>query len=342
MEGLFDTYWRWLGLPLSRMKGRLFDPLPFSVVEVSVWAAFSVLLLGGLLALRRGPGRFRRPRFLLLTGLAFLLLLAANQGAFPFALAPTAWRKPLAQSLAPPRLPEEKFQALARERVNRLHRDFEPSWYARLEEREMLVLCDRELDRLLQALRLPPGRTVAAVKPMGPLTTLLGLTYGGPAFHDPLFAEAALVPTEDMPSTRSWRLLAVCHEAAHAKGFTREMDAEILTQGALEGSADRRLRTLAALHFLRKTGLPFPLPEFLREEARAKAAERRELEKKQRALAFLKKGARRLGLQNSDGKYGTRKKGERWREDHPFFATVAALGSSSPLPPARGRGKATP
>ena len=188
----------------------------------------------------------------------------------------------------------------------------------------MLVGCDRGLDRLLAGLRMTPGRTVRKVKPMGPLTSLLGLSYGGPAFHDPFYGELAMVSERDHPAPRYWRLMGVCHEAAHAKGFTREMDAEILTQLVLSSSADPRYVLLGDIMFLRKSGEQVHLPEGLRREILASRDSLEAAEKRQRGVRFLKSLAKRLGFQNSGSKYGTRDRSESWNPEHPFFSTVAA------------------
>ena len=48
-------------------------------------------------------------------------------------------------------------------------------------------------------------------------------------------------------------------------------------------------------------------------------------EKRQPAVRFFRSLSRKLGFQNSGGKYGSREGAEAWDPRHPFFATVAAL-----------------
>lgn len=163
------------------------------------------------------------------------------------------------------------------------------------------------------------------MKPMGPLTTILGLSYGGPAFHDPFYGELAMVRPEDHPAPRYWRLIGVCHETAHSKGFTREMDAEILTQLALQGSGDARYRMLGDIMWLRKSGERVHYPDSLKREMRASWDSLERVEKRQPCVRFLRSLTRKLGFQNSGGKYGSRESAETWDPQHPFFATVAAL-----------------
>lgn len=134
-----------------------------------------------------------------------------------------------------------------------------------------------------------------------------------------------MVAQRDHPSPRYWRLIGICHEAAHAKGFTREMDAEILTQLALSGSGDPRYRMLGDIMFLRKSGERIHYPEYLRREIRSTWDSLRAVEARQPAVRFLRKTATRLGLQNSGGKYGSRDGSEHWNPAHPFYATIAGL-----------------
>lgn len=328
MAALFPIYWRWLGLPLSRAKGEVVDRLPFSLVETTIWIGVA---FASMLALAALTGRWRALRsrpslFALLTaGPAILICMALGQGAFPLSLAPTAWRLPLARAFPSPPLPYADFKRELAAREERLLRTFSPDYYLSFSEAEILSGCDRLLDGELAALRLPGGRQVRRLKGMGPLTTLLGLSYGGPAFHDPFFGELAMVSPADHPAPRYWRLIGACHEAAHAKGFTREMDAEILTQLALESSTDPRYRMLGDIMFLRKSGERVHYPEWLRGEMRMMWDSLARVERRQPAVRFLRSASRKLGFQNTGGKYGSRTGSEAWNPDHPFYATITRL-----------------
>ncbi len=293
-----------------------------------IWIGAACLLI---LVAAAALGRWKNirssgaPFFLLLAGPILLLLMALGQGAFPLSLAPSAWRLPLAQAFTGPPLPYQEFRRSLERRENRLMQTFSPAYYESLGEEEILFGCDRALDTVLADLGLAPGRRVTKMKPMGPLTTLLGLSYGGPAFHDPFFGEMAMVRPQVHPAPRYWRLIGICHETAHAKGFTREMDAEILTQLALSGSADPRYRMLGDIMFLRKSGERVHYPEYLRREIRSSWDSLQAVEARQPAVRFLKKAAVKLGFQNSNGKYGSREGSEHWDPAHPFYATIAGL-----------------
>jgi hypothetical protein len=325
---LFDIYWRAVGLPLSRFKGSITDAVPFSVVEVSLWigAAATALLLLSFLRPGGVIGGIRVRRTALLAGPVFLIALGLGQGAFPGSLAPTAWRTPLSVRLGADSLGENSFRAwvAARDTAMREELGKPEGWanFSGLTENEVLEACDSSLDTVLAALELPAGRTVRTFKNMGPWTATLGLSYGGPAFHDPFFGEIAIIRDRDMPAPHYWRLIAACHEAAHAKGFTREMDAEILTQLALLRLESPRFRTLADIHFLRKTGINVAWPDSLLAESARIRERRAAVETHQPVVRLLKKWAKRLGLQNDGARYGVRKAAEAWNPRHPFFATV--------------------
>ncbi len=327
---LFDLYWRFLGLPLSRAKGLITDAIPISLVELALWVGTAATLLFALSWIpRMRPMLMRHRRITLCAGPFFLVALGLGQGAFPGSLAPSAWRTPLTQRLGSDSLAEPTFRDWVSAREASLHAALQSPggaahWNAfqALTEQQALRTCDTSLDAVLADLRLPAGRAVRAYKNMGPWTATLGLAYGGPAFHDPFFGEIAIVRDRDMPAPHFWRLIAACHEAAHAKGFTREMDAEILTQLALLRLADPRFATLADIHFLIKTGTKITWPDSLVAESKRVRALREKTEAGQPVVRRLRTLARQLGLQNSGKKYGARTANDKWNPHHPFFATV--------------------
>ncbi len=301
------------------------DRVSFSLVESLVWVGILCSIWMGLILFWRGKFWFRHHRsffLVLLSGPILLILMGLGQGAFPLSMAPTAWRSPLSiyRNAAPLSYPN--FQLRLRAHETDLLLNFTPSLYQSLTEKEIGVGCNYALDTVLSLMGLPPGRTVRNMKTMGPLTTLLGLSYGGPAFHDPFLGELAMVKESDHPSPKYWRLMAVCHEEAHAKGFTREMDAEILTQVALSQSKDIRYRLLGDIMYLRKSGERIHFPEYLRAEIRQSRDSLERVESRQKVVSLLRKISTKLGFQNSGGKYGSRDGSETWDPQHPFYTTV--------------------
>lgn len=266
-------------------------------------------------------------RISFLLGPVFLIALGLGQGAFPLSLAPTAWRTPLAKNFVIDTLGEVDFKFWVAERASSLGRNFDWKRYNSLTELEALSVCDRALDATLSRLGMPPGRRVHAFKDMGPITSAFGLIYGGPAFHDPFFGELAIIKNPAYPTSRNWRLSAACHEAAHAKGFTREMDAEILTQLALlfAGEKDSRFRILADIHFLRKSGMEIHWPDSLSAEGRRAREAREKTQADQQVVSFIRHWVEKANLHNKSGKYGDRAKAEPWNPRHPFFAVIRQL-----------------
>lgn len=321
---MFEFYWTWLGLPLSRLKGAVVDAIPFSVVEATLYLGIAVSILAVTLWLpwKHGLPRWRKAALLGPIGLA---ALGMGQGAFPLSLAPTAWRSPLAQTIPHDTLALDRQDSILQARFNRLWRETSAAGYHSLTEAEVVMGCNRLLDSVLARLGMPPGRQVKTLKTMGPMTTAIGLIYGGPAFHDPLFGEMAVVKAEDMPTSRYWRMHAACHETAHAKGFTREMDAEILTQAALSLSDDPRYQMLGDILYLSKSGQPWPYPHVIREDMRAARIRRKQVEADQPVITRLRKWAEFMQLRNSPAKYGDRKPGEAWNSRHPFYATLTGI-----------------
>ncbi len=331
---LFAIYWTFLGYPLSCLKGSLVDKAPFSMVELGIWLGLASTLFWLALWLifrkqKQHPLKSIR-NFCFYCGPLFLFILSLGQGAFPLCMAPTAWRAPLAKVLKGKPLVYDRFLAQKNQHEKHLNENFSPSFYESLSEEEMLFRCNNALDSLLLKLDLMPGRKVKRIKTMGPFTTTLGLAYGGPAFHDPFFGEIAMVSNAQHPEPHYWRLIGICHEMTHAKGFTREMDAEILTQLALTLSQDTRLNLLGDIMYLRKTGEAVDIPGYLSQELKLTRQHLQQVESQQRTVLFLRKMGEKFKLQNSGGKYGYRKHGETWNDSHPFFSIVESVMQSHP------------
>jgi hypothetical protein len=248
--------------------------------------------------------------------------MSSNQGALPWSPVPTFLRQSLASTWQAQELPEPEFKQMVNMVEQKLNDEFAWESYQSLEIPQVLEDCNGKLDSLLQALNLNRGRSVQRIKNMTGLTRLLGLSYGGPAFHDPLTGEVAWVSEEDNPAPRHWRFHAVCHELVHAKGFTREMDAETLTQLVLLTHHHPGLRITGYIHFLKKTGEDFTLPRGLETERKQKAGERKQVRAGQPLVRLLTRINKKFSIQNDPKKYGYRKKDEPWNPNHPFFSTV--------------------
>jgi hypothetical protein len=345
MSSLFYLYWNTIGLLLSRIKGYLVDSIAFSITEILVWTGLFFLLilvirLFGFPAYRYSiPGRLRvficrvPLMLLIIPGPFLLLLLASGQGVMGWCPAPTFLRTSLARTWNVQPLSEQEYRQLIIMFETKLNHEFSAKAYSSKTDEEVLHACNASLDTLLEALDLNRGRTVRRIKNMTGLTRLLGLSYGGPAMHDFLSGEAAIVSDEDNPVPRYWRHHAICHETAHAKGFSREMDAEILTLLALLISGDTTLQVAGYISFLQKTGEDFLWPEALKEERKRKKEKRKEMRQRQPLVRILTRVNRKLHIQNDPEKYGYRKKDQPWNPRHPYFSTVIHLLKANTIRP---------
>ena len=305
------------------------DSIPFSLVEWTLWmGGVATLLWIVTLFIKKEKNALRLfAKLFFWFGPVTLFALGLGQGAFPFSLAPSAWRTPLATKLGTDSLLEFDFRSWTEEKEIRLNNHFNWRRYYSLSPIQTLSVCDHSLDTVLAQNGLLPGRSVRNFKDMGPLCSALGMIYGGPAFHDPFYGEIGIIKASIYPTSLHWRNIAVCHETAHAKGFTREIDAEILTQMALQqaGKTDDRFLFLADIHFLEKTGISTRWPKALSEELQRVQVLRKEVQNRQPIINRLRHWAVILHLRNSPKKYGDRESQERWNPRHPFFSLIHRL-----------------
>ena len=192
------------------------------------------------------------------------------------------------------------------------------------QENFILTECNKSADWVLKRLGEPAGRELRQVKNLGPLSTFLALAYGGPAFHDPLTSEAGLVSYSNYPTTRAWRIIALCHETLHAKGFTREIDTEILTFFVLKYSTAPVLKNLAALVFLDHHTQNFESPHFYDAEKKATKKLRAAVFQGRPVLSTFRKVLTRLSASNRPERYGHYLQ-KKHNPRHPYFASIYGL-----------------
>ncbi len=330
MESFFNAYWMFLGNPLSHLKGFFVEIIPFSVVEPLVWLGIICCWIAFWETRRffKTSKINRKGKLLLwwLLGPFLLFLLASGQKAIPGSPAPTALRPALWNLVKRPTLEKADLEAKIKIWEDNLAALFDSSSYASLPLEKIMGDCNQLMDSTLIKMGYPSGREVKKIKNMWGITRIMGLSYGGPAFHDPLTGEIAWVSQKEYPTPKSWRIKAACHEMAHAKGFTREMDAEILTALAFLSSSQSLYHSLGYLMLLVKSGEKFELPQYLKREVVNMAEQRKKVREKQwlvRTLTFINK---KIGLQNSGEKYGEVDKHKKWNPQHPFFSSVIAYG----------------
>lgn len=313
-----EIYWQSLGLKMSVLQGMWVDSLSFSLVEIWVDALLGLLVMSFVPGLLKYPWRFRLVLIFLFT------LWAGGQGVWsPFYPVPSAHREKVSH-----RLPHDSVKpTVLNHWVQNMEADLMRAQFAKAYEfkndAEILRDANLNLDQVIEQWHYAPGRQVAGVKSMQGLTQVLGRIYGGPAYHDPWTAEIALDNSADYPLPKYWRIHAIFHEVAHAKGFTREMDAEILCFLALMKSRDSVYRGVAELAFLAKLPLDtIILPHFWEKERLVQRAVRKQYLQDHLVFGWIKTQMENWGLVNSGTKYGSVLSLDSIPVDHPFFAPI--------------------
>ena len=336
MNSIFNLYWKIFGATLSGVKGSIADFAPISLVEILVWIGFFACLITlNNLRIRIGIWRGKIPSEIgseklsslvfFLLGPFLLFLLMSGQRVIPFSPAPTSLRPSLYKTFGAPLLFEPEWDSLIILNNEKLSNSFPVEAYRQINYQNLFSDCNNMLDSVILKLGLPKGRRVSNIKQMMGITRILGTAYGGPAYHDPLTSEVAWISQKEFPTTTYWRIQAACHEIAHAKGFTREMDAEILTYLALSSSKDPLYQSMGTLLWLQKSGSQFDWPGYLERERQLKHNLRKKVQLKQPLVRLAIWINEKLGFKNTPAKYGSRSPGQSWNPGHPFFSTVHHL-----------------
>ncbi|MBF0196071.1 MAG: hypothetical protein HQL32_00055 [Planctomycetes bacterium] len=248
--------------------------------------------------------------------------MVSSQGVTPVDLVPSAYRLRPSVALKGPSVESDKLQVFLAEQEKQLHDSFSAEAYHNLPEWPNLAQLELAIGAALKHLSYPKGREVRRVKKLWGLTRLMGLAYGGPAYHDVISAEVVVASHEDLPSSKFWKWTCVAHEVVHAQGFTREMDTEIITWLAFYLSTDPMKQNFARMMLLQKSGQEFQWPAELLGEFKRVREERKKVQAEQWLVSFFRTLGESSGVQNSGAKYGTVSKGKKIPEDHEFFRSV--------------------
>jgi hypothetical protein len=258
---------------------------------------------------------------MVLVGCFTLLIQAGSQGILPFDLVPTAYRDLPVDRLESSEVEAKSFEAWFRQAEQSMA-SFPAEVYQQAPLYPPLTLVTEALHSVLEDLDYPTGREVKAIKDMEGLTLLMGLAYGGPAFHDVVSGEVALASAKDLPSSKAWRWWTVVHELTHAQGFTREMDAEVLTFLTLRALDHPLGKPLATWMALSKTQRPFSWPEVMKTEWKDVQQKREALH--QPWVQGLKRLLQGAQVQNSGEKYGDLASKQVPPPTHEYFRVVLA------------------
>lgn len=317
MTSMIEVYWNYLGRYLGHYIGKYIDLLPFAVSEMllqlSLW--FCVLICFCFIMGHQISKYYW-------IGPIILFIMVGSQGISSLDWVPTAHREKVHERLSSPVVEKEDLKLFLDEQQKLLN-DFPSELYKKAKANPDLKMVNESVGKALKALDLKSGREVTAIKKLWGVTRVLGLAYGGPAYHDVITSEVVLATKEDYPASKAWRWMCVVHEVVHAQGFTREMDTEIITYLALKLSDDPLLKALSAWMVLLKTGQIFDIPDVFKNEWEQVREQRDELH--QPMVKLLKRVAEKLTIQNSNAKYGSVKKGTSIPLNHEFFSSLVTF-----------------
>jgi len=317
MTSIIEVYWNYLGRYLGHYIGKYIDLLPFAVSEMllqlSLW--FCVLICFCFVMGHQVSKYY-------FIGPIILFIMIGSQEISSLDWVPTAHRERIYERLSSPVIEKEELSLYLKRQQNFLN-EFPSELYKNAKSEPELKLVNDSVAKALEALNLKPGREVMAIKELWGVTRVLGLSYGGPAYHDVITSEVVLATEKDYPASKAWRWMCIVHEVVHAQGFTREMDTEIITYLALKLSDDPLLKALSAWMALLKTGQSFDIPKVFKEEWNEVREKREELH--QPMVTLVKRVAEKLSVQNSNAKYGSVTKGTSIPLNHEFFASLVTF-----------------
>ena len=321
---MIEIYWAWVGGPLARTLGPWVDSVAFPISEFLLLMALGLV---GLRLLGMLPFWGWSVPWIWWFGPFLLVTMAFSQGVTPVDWVPTVFRE-APHLRAGTVMVGEDFDPW-KEKVQDRVLAFPDSIYENADPSPNLKEVHRAVTRVLEGLSYPPGREVTRVKDMVGLTRLMGLAYGGPAYHDVVTGEVVMASEDDLPRTKVYRWLTVVHEIAHAQGFTREIDAEVLTWMILKEMESPFANLCADLQALSKGRWAWEGPPAYQREREEVVLARKNLD--QPVVNWLKTFWKKVGLQNDAVKYGG-VLDERPSPDHPFFGVVMKWDRFSPKP----------
>lgn len=287
---MFALYWQFIGYPYSIISSGFSDLFIFNLTEVLLWVHLFLFLV----FIKK-----RRKYFFVI----YPVILLFSQGATPFDLAPSQFRKSV---IITDPVAEKKLSEYFNSIQNKLLQEFDTSAYERfsISNHDSMELYQKIVWQAFDALKQPRGVQIKRIKTMFGFTKVLGLIYGGPGFHDVVTTEAILISQKDYPTSKYWRIKGFVHEIIHAQGVQSELETEILTWLSLRLSTNPLLRALSYQMALRKTSRAFELPDTFFWDIHNMKIKRNQKLDSMFYIKFPKKFLRNIGLFNKSSKYG--------------------------------------
>lgn len=319
---MIEIYWKFIGLPSSQIIGTFVDFIPWAVSEsllqLSILGIFAFLLSYKLKFFKK----FRRFGCL---SIICLITMFFSQGITSIDWVPTAHR------LRPSTIIFENFKnhfdpyVLIKHEIKKIQYSFPNEIYRKITSTPNFDELDSDIKKALNYLNYPKGRKVKSIKKLWGLTRVLGLAYGGPAYHDVITGEVVIVSEEDYPTSKYWRIKCILHEMIHAQGFTREMDTEILTWLSLKLSSNKLFNSFASLMLLEKSNVKFQYPLAIQDEVKEVRQKRIKVQKTQIFINYLRNLMEENEIYNAAEKYGKVTLKQPLNENHEFFKSIALL-----------------
>lgn len=285
-----EWYWEFIGYPVSTLTGWAVDVIPYPISDLILifnliaTTHFLLWVLENYNFLRffaRSPilGYWRKfskslgnfSPYVGVLGVCLGLIQLGSQGISQYDFVPTKFRvSPSHQStlLLGALNPYDSLEL--DQDLKQSHQRWLEFWdrrgaqaYDALEPDSLLKPLNAIADKALRYLDYPPGRSVKAIKDLSGLSLILGISFGGPAYHDVISSEIVIVHPDDYALSKFWRTKAILHEIFHAKGFTDEMQTEQLTWLAFHLSNEKFHQVMADYMFLNKAPIGFSSPRFL-------------------------------------------------------------------------------
>jgi hypothetical protein len=304
-----EVYWAYLGNPLSKIIGYLSDFIPFSISEIFFqFGVLSVFYLLTIYILRKNK-KFVKIAYV---GATMLFVMAFSQGVTDIDFVPTVFRSHPSERLEHIMVDENELSQFLNDTADTFIKVFDAKEYEVLPQKDKIESANKIVHKALEYMGYPQGREITKIKKMMGITRLLGLSYGGPAYHDVISGEVVIASRKDLPSSKYWRRICLVHEIAHAQGFTRELDAEILTWLALRLSESELDKKFAMLMLITKSRIMIEWPQVLKLEAKKITEKQKIIDRDSPILSFFKKISKKINVQNNSEKYGKIQKGAQY------------------------------
>ncbi|MCO4781613.1 MAG: hypothetical protein KC646_04765 [Candidatus Cloacimonetes bacterium] len=247
-------------------------------------------------------------RFYLFTlcWLVFCLCAISYQNAFFVRLIPSFYLPsyPVSEPLD-----SQQFENFKQNCFNEFKRLFDFDQYQKLSDSDLLKHATITSQEQLKQFNINLNSKLTKIKYLSGVPRILGLSYGGIAYHD-LFTGEIVIPTkEDYPTTLFFRAVMIFHEIGHAFYHADDVQNSIFQAHAMISSKHPVIQSLGYLFILQYTDYPMwtqieTYHPKLYNEMVTQQRLNMELRSKRKAIKSFKRILTKVKIQNNDVKYG--------------------------------------